>query len=109
MRAAAILGLGCSAKDLKPFQVEKSIEWRMGLPAASDQVDVILLFGGDGTIHRHLGQVVRLGLPWWCWLCLLEAAMTLPGHWDSGVCVIRLQPGRSSAAVRTMFVSSIWV
>ena len=63
MRAAAILGLGCSAKDLKPFQVEKSIEWRMGLPAASDQVDVILLFGGDGTIHRHLGQVVRLGLP----------------------------------------------
>ena len=24
---------------------------------------MILLFGGDGTIHRHLGQVVRLGLP----------------------------------------------
>ncbi len=23
----------------------------------------ILLFGGDGTIHRHLGQLVRLGLP----------------------------------------------
>ena len=24
---------------------------------------MILLFGGDGTIHRHLGQLVKLGLP----------------------------------------------
>jgi diacylglycerol kinase (ATP) len=63
MRAAAILGLGCSPKDLKPFQTDKPIEWRMGLPASSAEVDVILLFGGDGTIHRHLGQLVRLGLP----------------------------------------------
>ncbi|MFZ0299634.1 MAG: diacylglycerol kinase family protein [Candidatus Sulfotelmatobacter sp.] len=33
------------------------------MPAASDQVDVVLLFGGDGTIHRHLSQLVKLGLP----------------------------------------------
>jgi diacylglycerol kinase (ATP) len=63
MRAAAILGLGCSSKDLKPFQTDSSIEWSLGLPAAAEQADVILLFGGDGTIHRHLGQLVRLGLP----------------------------------------------
>jgi diacylglycerol kinase (ATP) len=67
MRAAAILGLGCSAKDLKPFQADETarqtIEWRIGLPAAADQADVILLFGGDGTIHRHLNQLVKLGLP----------------------------------------------
>jgi len=68
MRAAAILGLGCSAKDLKPFQAEKTqaaknIEWRMGMPASGDEADVILVFGGDGTVHRHLGQLVRLGLP----------------------------------------------
>lgn len=63
MRAAAILGLGCSPKNLKPFQTEKPIEWRMGLPASAEEVDVILLFGGDGTIHRHLGQLVRLGKP----------------------------------------------
>ena len=63
MRAAAILGLGCSAKNLKPFQSDPSVEWRMGMPASPDQADVILLFGGDGTIHRHLGQLVRLGLP----------------------------------------------
>jgi diacylglycerol kinase (ATP) len=63
MRAAAILGLGCSAKNLKPFQSDPGVEWRMGMPASGDQSDVILLFGGDGTIHRHLGQLVRLGLP----------------------------------------------
>src|ERR1700758_161984 len=63
MRAAAILGLGCSAKDLKPFQTDSTIEWRIGLPGASNQADVILLFGGDGTVHRHLGQLVKLRLP----------------------------------------------
>jgi diacylglycerol kinase (ATP) len=63
MRAAVILGLGCSPKDLKPFQTEATVKWRMGMPASPDDADVILLFGGDGTIHRHLGQLVRLGLP----------------------------------------------
>src|SRR5580698_5630440 len=63
MRAAAILGLGCSAKNLKPFQAGNNVEWRMGMPASELEADVILLFGGDGTVHRHLGQLVRLGLP----------------------------------------------
>jgi len=62
MRAAAILGLGCSPKDLKPFQADGGVEWRVGMPA-SDEADAILLFGGDGTIHRHLGQLVKLGMP----------------------------------------------
>jgi diacylglycerol kinase (ATP) len=34
----------------------------MGVPAAGD-AEVVLLFGGDGTIHRHLGLLVKLGLP----------------------------------------------
>jgi diacylglycerol kinase (ATP) len=63
MRAAAILGLGCSPKNLKPFQSGSSIAWCMGMPASANEADVILLFGGDGTIHRHLGPLVRLGLP----------------------------------------------
>ena len=65
MRAAAIFGLGCSLHDLKLFQDGESLEneWRIGMPAASDQADAILLFGGDGTIHRHLSQLVKLGLP----------------------------------------------
>jgi diacylglycerol kinase (ATP) len=63
MRAAAILGLGCSPKNVEPFQTDSAVEWRMGLPGAADETDVILIFGGDGTIHRHLGQFVKLGLP----------------------------------------------
>jgi diacylglycerol kinase (ATP) len=63
MRAAAILGLGCSPRNLKPFQGGLSVEWRIGMPATQDEADVILIFGGDGTVHRHLGQLVRLGLP----------------------------------------------
>ena len=63
MRAAAILGLGCSAKNLTPFRTDQTIDWRIGMPAGSGSADVILLFGGDGTIHRHLSQLVKLGLP----------------------------------------------
>ena len=63
MRAAAILGLGCSSKDLQPFQTEQNVEWRLGMPASDNEADVILIFGGDGTIHRHLGQLVKLRLP----------------------------------------------
>jgi diacylglycerol kinase family enzyme len=65
MRAAAIFGLGCSPHNLKPFQDNESheINWRIGMPAASDQADAVLLFGGDGTIHRHLSQLVKLELP----------------------------------------------
>jgi len=63
MRAAAILGLGCSPKNLRPFQKDVAVEWRIGLPGAADEVDIILIFGGDGTIHRHLGQLVELKRP----------------------------------------------
>jgi diacylglycerol kinase family enzyme len=31
------------------------LERLTGMPAAGDDADVILLFGGDGTIHRRLG------------------------------------------------------
>ena len=63
MRAAAIFGLGSVPKSLKSFQDDKTIDWRIGMPASADQADIILLFGGDGTVHRHLGQLVKLGLP----------------------------------------------
>src|SRR5262245_31873361 len=62
MRSSAIVGLGCSPNDLEPFQCEPGVEWRMGMPGLHD-ADVVVLLGGDGTIHRHLGQLVRLGLP----------------------------------------------
>jgi diacylglycerol kinase (ATP) len=62
MRAAAIFGLGSSMHDLRPFQQE-STEWVMGLPSDPANLDAILVFGGDGTVHRHLGALVKLGLP----------------------------------------------
>ncbi len=63
MRAAAILGLGCSSKDLRPFQSDSNVSWQMGMPASGELADVVLVFGGDGTVQRHLGQLVRLGVP----------------------------------------------
>src|ERR1700726_4571057 len=63
MRAAVIFCLGASQADLKPFQTGFTTEWLQGLPAASGDADAILIFGGDGTIHRHLAALVRLQLP----------------------------------------------
>jgi diacylglycerol kinase (ATP) len=69
MRAAVILGPGCSSKYLTQFQSnnnspqEQAVSWQFGLPAAANDADVILIFGGDGTVHRHLNQLVELGLP----------------------------------------------
>jgi diacylglycerol kinase (ATP) len=63
MRAAVIFGLGTSPADLKPFQAGSPTRWLQGLPASSSDADAILLFGGDGTIHRHLPALVRLQLP----------------------------------------------
>lgn len=63
MRAAAILGLGSSETDLKPFRQASSAIWTLGMPAHSADADAVLVFGGDGTLHRHLANLVRLSLP----------------------------------------------
>jgi diacylglycerol kinase (ATP) len=63
MRAAVIFGLGTSPADLKRFQAGSAAEWSQGLPTSSGHADAILIFGGDGTIHRHLPALVRLKLP----------------------------------------------
>ena len=62
MRAAAILGIGTSPDDLESFQSAGS-SFQLGLPENSAGLDAILIFGGDGTLHRHLGDLVRLQLP----------------------------------------------
>jgi diacylglycerol kinase (ATP) len=62
MRAAAILGIGTSPEDLKPFQADTT-SFVLGVPADANGLDAILIFGGDGTIHRHLSDLVRLQLP----------------------------------------------
>lgn len=63
MRAAAIFGLGTSPRQFKQFQSESPTHWIEGLPSSSADADAVVIFGGDGTIHRHLAALVRLGLP----------------------------------------------
>jgi diacylglycerol kinase (ATP) len=63
MRAAAIFGLGSSTRDLKGFEQEVNTEWVIGQPGDPAGLDAILVFGGDGTVHRHLGALVKLALP----------------------------------------------
>lgn len=63
MRVAAIVGLGSSVSLLQPFADVSDAVWQTGLPANPDQADAILILGGDGTVHRHLQQLVRLQLP----------------------------------------------
>lgn len=63
MRAAVIFGLGTGPADLARFQSRSSTEWLHGLPASAKDADAVVIFGGDGTIHRHLPALVRLQLP----------------------------------------------
>jgi diacylglycerol kinase (ATP) len=63
MRAAAIFGLNCTEEDLRPFRKNSDVAWQIGLPANTSEAHAILIFGGDGTVHRYLPELVRLGLP----------------------------------------------
>ncbi|MGA9354423.1 MAG: diacylglycerol kinase family protein [Terriglobales bacterium] len=63
MRAAAIFGLGTSPSDLDRLQAGSATTWTEGLPASAGDADAVVIFGGDGTIHRHLPALVRLQLP----------------------------------------------
>jgi len=59
MHAAAILGPGNVAKALAAFQRAAYTQWT----SLIEQADAIVIFGGDGTIHRHLLTLVELGVP----------------------------------------------
>lgn len=63
MRAAVLFGLHSSPRDLQPFARISDALCPIGLPANSADADAILIFGGDGTVHRHLPQLVKLQLP----------------------------------------------
>ena len=62
MRAAAILGIGTPPEAVKAFQAEATA-FQLGVPFERSDLDAMLIFGGDGTIHRHLADLVRLQLP----------------------------------------------
>jgi diacylglycerol kinase (ATP) len=60
MRVAAMFGPGSSQKDLTPFQLDPDIEWKF---AISSDAEAVLVFGGDGTVHRHLSALVQSQIP----------------------------------------------
>jgi diacylglycerol kinase (ATP) len=59
VRAAAILGPGNVAKSMLAFQRATNVQWT----SLIEQADVVVIFGGDGTIHRHLSTLVELDVP----------------------------------------------
>lgn len=59
MRAAAILGPGNVSRAMAQFQRLTGAEWTSLL----EQADVAVIFGGDGTIHLHLSELVELETP----------------------------------------------
>jgi diacylglycerol kinase (ATP) len=63
MRVAAIFGLNSSTRHLRPFALISDALWQLEMPANPTDADAILVFGGDGTVHRHLAQLVKLQLP----------------------------------------------
>lgn len=63
MRVAAIFGLDSSAKHLRPFAKNMDAVFQTGLPNRKGEADAILIFGGDGTVHRYLAELVTLQLP----------------------------------------------
>jgi YegS/Rv2252/BmrU family lipid kinase len=59
LRALAIVAPHVTQSHLRPFQADKSVTWTDDCARA----DVAVLFGGDGTVHRHLATVVEHKLP----------------------------------------------
>ena len=63
MRAAAILGPGHLSRLVAKFERLGNAEWSSDPPASSQDADAVVVFGGDGTIHRHLAYLIGLRLP----------------------------------------------
>src|SRR3954471_17307739 len=59
MRASVILGPGNVSKPLAAFQRAAHAQWT----SLIEQADAVVIFGGDGTIHRNLSTLVDLGVP----------------------------------------------
>src|SRR3954465_13916763 len=62
MRAIALLGPNAKEQDVAPFAAaaQYSIAIESAIPSTCD---VALIFGGDGTVHRHLPELVRSQVP----------------------------------------------
>jgi diacylglycerol kinase (ATP) len=59
MRAAAILGPGNLSRSVVKFQRASGAQWT----SLIKQADVVVIFGGDGTVHHNLPALVNLQTP----------------------------------------------
>ena len=59
MQAAAILGPGNLARSMLAFQRATKVQWT----SLIEQAELAVIFGGDGTVHRHLSNLVELDIP----------------------------------------------
>src|SRR5437868_4416089 len=70
MRALAIVGPRATNKQVERLQ-NTQVELRsLASPTADevtralrDRIDAVLIFGGDGTVNRHLGQLAKSNVP----------------------------------------------
>lgn len=60
MRAAAIVGPGNVAKCLAECQKIPGVEWSAEF---CDDIKAAVVFGGDGTVHRHLSVLAQRKIP----------------------------------------------
>jgi NAD kinase len=75
VNAAALLGLSAKQKTIEEFCFRDGIQLSVVAEPAENDL-AVLIFGGDGTVHRHLSQLHQQKIPHW--LSLPAAAMILP-------------------------------
>lgn len=56
MNAAALLGLSAKQKTIEEFRLSERIQLSVAIEPAQNH-DAVVIFGGDGTVHRHLAQL----------------------------------------------------
>ena len=61
MRAVALLGPNADMNDVAPFAAAGKIA--IATATSIGAADVALIFGGDGTVHRHLRSLVETAIP----------------------------------------------
>ena len=63
MRAVALLGPHAKEHHLRPFELEGVNLFSGNELDPTDEPEAVLIFGGDGTVHRHLGGLAHKQIP----------------------------------------------
>lgn len=63
MRAVALLGLHVKERDVRRFELPGVNLFSGNELDPTDQPDAALIFGGDGTVHRHLAGLAMKQIP----------------------------------------------